>query len=266
MRSILKTYLVGLAILAQFSALIVQASDLAKEQRWADQIIDSIMVGEARWLSAKGQKFLGIYSEITTKKSFGGIIILHGIGIHPNWTDIVHPLRTRLPDHGWHTLSLQMPILANEAEYDDYAPLFAEIAPRINAGVAFLHQKGINNIIIIGHSLGSTMASYFIANNPNVGIKALVAVGVSGDLFNDNQLGYFATLAKLKLPILDIFGSHDLLAVLDTEQDKAEIAREAGNLNYLQLKVPNANHFFEGKEDQLIENIVKWLMKLPSPN
>lgn len=263
MRTTYKYCLVGFSILAQFAASIVQASDLAKEQRWADQIIDSIMVGEAQWLVAENQKFLSIYTNITTEKSFGGIIVLHGVGVHPNWTDIVHPLRTRLPDFGWHTLSLQMPVLANDAEYDEYAPLFAEIAPRIKAGIAFLNQKGINNIVIIGHSLGSTMASYYIASNPNIPIIALIAVGISGDLFNDSQLGYFTTLSKIHIPILDIFGSQDLPEVLNTQRRKAKIAKKAGNLNYKQIKVTNANHFFEGKEDPLVDNIVKWLMKLP---
>ena len=235
------------------------ASDTAKEKRWAEQIVDGLIVGEATWLQADGEKFLGIYAEHETEKPKGSAIILHGIGVHPDWPDVVQPLRTELPAHGWATLSLQMPILRNEAGYEEYAPLFDEVAPRMNAGIAFLHQQGINNIVIIGHSLGSTMAAYYLANNPDTQVQALVAVGVSGTQFDDPKKNYFASLPKLTLPILDIYGSIDLKPVLDAEKKKAQVARKAGNKHYRQIKVTGANHFFQGLEADLVRRVKSWL-------
>jgi hypothetical protein len=36
------------------------ASDTAKEQRWAEQIVDGIFDGAPKWIEADGHKFLSI--------------------------------------------------------------------------------------------------------------------------------------------------------------------------------------------------------------
>ncbi len=255
-----------LAIIFLYFVLVIfslsaQASDLAKEKRWADQTVDSIMTGDAVWLKADGQKFLGIYTEPTTDKKLGGVIVLHGLGAHPNWTDVVQPLRTRLPDTGWFTLSLQMPILDNKADYKDYKPLYSEIAPRINAGINFLKNKGVKNITIIGHSMGATMAGYYVANNKRPEIRSLVAIGATGNMFKDPKLDYIQSLKKISIPVLDLSGSDDLPGVVQTKKLKAKTAREAGNKNYYQVEIKGANHFLVGKEDELVTEVNKWLKK-----
>jgi len=255
----LKTLLiVGFSIFFSIS----YASDTAKEKRWADQIADSIMVGDPEWLKVGKTKIFSIYTESTTEKTIGGAIILHGSGVHPNWDQVVRPLRSQLPDYGWSTLSLQLPVLDNEAGYKDYIPLFNEVAPRINAGVKYLKAKGINNIVIVAHSLGSGMAGYYMSKNPDTAIRALVAVGVSGVMYKENdKVGYLAALKNIKVPVLDIFGSNDLPTVLKGEKAKAATARKAGNKNYTQVKIIGANHFFDNKDDVLVKRVRGWLAK-----
>ena len=51
-----------------------QQSDYAREKRWADEVVPSIVVGEALWLEApRTEKFLGIYAE--AKNAKGAIIL-----------------------------------------------------------------------------------------------------------------------------------------------------------------------------------------------
>ena len=250
-------FIIGLSLLFSMS----HASDTAKEKRWADQIVDSIMIGDAEWLKVGKSKILAIYAENTTEKAVGGAIILHGSGVHPNWDQIVRPLRSQLPDHGWSTLSLQLPVLSNEAEYKDYIPLFKEVAPRINAGVKFLKAKGIQNIVIVAHSLGSSMAAHYMANKPDSSIRAFVAVGVSGNMHKKDEVGYLTSLKTIKVPVLDIFGGSDLPQVLESKKSKANVARKAGNKNYRQVEIPGANHFFDNHDEVLIKRIRGWLMK-----
>lgn len=242
----------------------LQASDFAKEKRWADQIVDGIMTGEAQWLQADGHKFLSIYTASMAKKTVGGAIIIHGVGVHPNWTDLIHPLRTRLPESGWHTLSLQMPILPNEADIKEYAPLFPEIAPRINAGIAFLKAKGAKNIVIVAHSLGATMAGYYLATNKAPDIRTLVAIGSTGLTFKDPKQDYIQSLKKIHKPILDLTGADDLPEVLESAALKLETAKAAGNKNYHQIKIPDTNHFLVGKEEEMIKAVTDWLKQYGS--
>lgn len=232
-------------------------TDKGKEKRWADQIVDSIFTGEPVWLNAKGHKFLGIYTE--SDASVNGVIILHGIGVHPNWADVIHPLRTQLPESGWHTLSLQMPILANEAKEIEYKPLFPEIAPRMEAGINYLKKKGIKNIVIVAHSLGSAMGAYYMATHPQAPVKSLVAIGASGLHFKDQKLDFIQSIKKIKKPIYDISGSEDMPDVLKTKQLKAKTAKEAGNKKYQQIEIEGANHFLAGKEKELVSTVANFL-------
>lgn len=235
------------------------ASDLAKEQRWADQIVDSLITGEAEWLPVGKHKVLAIYTESDTQPALGGAIILHGVGVHPNWDQIVRPVRSQLPEYGWSTLSVQMPILPNDAKLEEYAALFDEVEPRMNAAVKFLKDKGIKNIVIVAHSLGSAMAAYYLRGNPDSSIKALVAVGATGSHFKDKDKNYLKSLTTIKVPVMDIFGAIDEPDVIETADKKVAVAREAGNKNYTQIKVEGADHFFNGKQDVLVQLINDWI-------
>lgn len=258
---LVKKIIFGLVVNLSLCLVSAQASDFAKEKRWANQIVDEIMIGDAVWLQANGRKFLGIYTESTTGKARGAVIVLHGVGVHPNWTDVVLPLRTRLPEFGWHTLSLQMPILPNSAGLEEYATLFVEIAPRINAATGFLADKGIVNIAIIGHSMGATMAGYYVANNKKTHIRSLVTIGVAGQMFKNSPHDIIQSLKKITIPVLDVSGSEDLAAVIATKKLKAKTANMAGNNRYKQVEIVGANHFLVGKEAELIKEVGNWLNK-----
>ena len=56
---------------------------------------------------------------------------MHGIGVHPDW-DLINTLRSALVDHGYTTLSVQMPVLAAEASTEDYRSTFDEAAERLS--------------------------------------------------------------------------------------------------------------------------------------
>lgn len=240
-----------------FFSSLAAASDTAKEQRWADQIVDMLIVGEAEWLEADGNKFLGIYTEDNTGEPKGGVIVIHGIGVHPNWNDVVYPLRTQLPDYGWATLSIQMPILPNDADIKEYAPLIKEAAPRIAAASRYLKEKGDEPVFIVAHSLGATMAAATLADTPALA-DGFVAIGMSTNDI-DPMLNSIAYLENIKLPMLDMYGSRDLEQVLKTADARKKAARIAENDNYRQLQIEGADHFFVGLEDELVRRVRGWL-------
>jgi len=145
------------------------ASDIAKEKRWADQVTDSLMDGEVVYLTNGEQEFLALdmppEEGINKKAAETGVIIMHGIGVHPNWAEVIQPVRIRLSEAGWHTLSIQMPVLENDAGFNDYLPLMNEVAPRINAAIHYLQKAGMKKIVLIAHSLGTYMSSYYLVES-----------------------------------------------------------------------------------------------------
>lgn len=237
---------------------IVSASDFAKEKRWADQVVDFLIEGDAEWLEVADHKVLAIYTPSATDTTNGGVIIVHGSGVHPNWAEVVQPLRTQLPANGWATLSIQMPVLNNEAEYLEYAPLFDEVAPRIDAAVKNLQAKGIKNIHIVSHSLGSAMTAYYLANVKNNPVKSFVAIGMPGPR-DDKRMDTLLALQKINIPVLDLYGENDLDYILQSSKQRKQAG--AHNKSYMQQVVPGANHFFVNKNDALIDSVSNWLKK-----
>ncbi len=247
------------AIILLFSLLFanLQASDVAKEKRWADQVVDSIMDGDALYLEADGHEFLTIYTE-AEEESDKGMIVVHGTGIHPNWDQVVQPVRVEMTTRGWNTLSIQMPILHNEAEYAEYVPLYPEVPPRLLAAEAYLKQQGMQQIVIVAHSQGATMSSYYLSRTPS-SANAFVAIGM-GATQKDSHVNSAKSLESINIPVLDLYGSEDLPGVLDTSDKRKKSA--AHNQGYRQQVIQGAGHFFDDQNEELIEAISQWLAKL----
>ena len=238
----------------------LMASDLQREKRWADQTVDAILVGVPEWLEAGDHRFLAIWTEAEGERQ-GAVILLHGVGVHPDWPDVISPLREQLPEHGWSTLSLQMPVLQAGAEISNYFPVFDEVPPRIDAGIRFLRQQGVNHIVILGHSLGSQMAAFWVAQASVPQLQGMVAVGLSGVHRDGNgdTLGY---LEKINLPVLDLYGEQDLPGIVKTADARTAAARKAGNQAYRQVEVAGAGHMFRGSEEALVQEVATWLRVL----
>ena len=237
------------------------ASDLAKEKRWADQVVDAILDGEAVWLNDGSSDFLGIYTEAGEDKG-RAVIVMHGTGIHPNWQQVIQPLRVDLTEHDWNTLAIQMPILPNEAEYHEYAPLYDEVAPRINAAIEYLNNNGSKDIVLIGHSQGAAMAAYYLSTSRQ-DVKGFVAIGMAA-FADDERMNSTKALEKIRVPVLDIYGDEDLEGILKSVGARAAAAKKAGNADYTQIEAAGSNHFFDGKESELVEAIAKWLDRSPA--
>jgi len=236
------------------------ASDLLREQRIVDEIIDGIVVGEPVWLQAGELKFLAIHAEAERADVRGGAIILHGRDANPTWVDVVQPLRSGLPAAGWETLSLQMPVAAADAPGSVSVSLIPEAFPRIAAAVDYFRQRGIVNLVLIGHSLGARMAVEYVAAEKPPEVQALVAVGLSAG--RDRNRGTLAALQNIRRPLLDIYGSRDITGVLSSASLRAAASRRAGNGGYRQVEVAGADHFFRGLDDTLVSRVRAWMARV----
>ena len=251
---------VCLALLMAFS-FGAMASDIAREKRLADQIIDAILDGEPIFLNANGHEFLAIHMESEVEKPKGAVIILHGRGYHPDWHNVAGPVRKQLPEHGWHTLSLQMPVLHKEAKYYDYEPVFAEAAPRIEAGIHYLQQQGVKNIVLLAHSCGAHMAMQWLKVNGDRDIVAYVGIGMGATDLGQPMREPFA-LDKLTVPVLDVYGADEYKAVKRMAPERWAAIKKAGNALSQQQVVSGADHYFNEKNAELIEVVAAWLDSL----
>lgn len=231
-------------------------SDTAKEARWAEQIVGSLLDGEAIWLNdGTGHEFLGIYTP-TGDASGGAVILAHGIGVHPNWPDVIYPLREALLENDITSLSIQMPILANDAEESEYADLYQEAPGRLQAAVDLLKHAGYTRIDIVGHSAGARMAEYYLARDSTDGMNSAVFIGLgSSEVWPE----CIDALARLRVPVLDLYGGKDLDTVLNTVQDRANSGQKNKSGIYRQIRVEEANHFFQGHENELKSVVIDWL-------
>jgi pimeloyl-ACP methyl ester carboxylesterase len=229
------------------------ASDLEKEQRWREEVEDSIMDGEAVDLRVDGYDVFAIYTE-AEDGSDKGMIVVHGTGIHPNWQHVVQPIRIEMIAHGWNTLSIQMPILHNEAEYEEYVPLYPEVPPRLRAAEAFLKDRGVKTLLIVAHSQGATMSSYYLSRHPS-DVKGLIAIGM-GATQKDSHVNSAESLKNIAIPVLDLFGDDDLPGVLETADRRKNSS--VHNAHYSQQVIEGANHFFDGMDHDLITAVADW--------
>lgn len=255
---VIRILLVAVLFAANTVLAAPTTSNLEREKNWAEQVVDSVVVGEPVWFNNRGHKFLALYAPPATPGK-SAVILLHGRGVHPSW-GFIDRLRSDLADAGFHTLSLQLPILASEVKFLNYAPTFPEAYERIDVGIRFLReQKGVTRVVLLGHSSGGMTAVAYSAKKPHVPLAGIVAVGLS-TLQNSPEVMQPALLLRtIRTPVLDIFGSNDLHEVVSFASTRRTAADQAGNKQYLAVKVPGADHFFTDHYNDLRRHITDWL-------
>ncbi len=237
-------------------SMATPASDLQKEARWAEQIVDALLDGEPVTLNDGRSDFLAIETESADGELRKAAVVMHGTGVHPDWPTVVQPLRVGLAESGWHTLSIQMPVLANEAEHGDYAAIYDWVPGRIDAAVRYLRDKGAGKVVLIGHSQGTTMTAYYLSRTHQP-VDGFVAVGMSAGIAG-GPMDTLAHLPRLDLPMLDLYGSEDLPEVIASAAQRRQAAPPGV---YSQIKVDGADHFFDGEEEPLLDAVNAWLDK-----
>ncbi len=220
-----------------------QPSDYAREKRLADEIVPSIVVGEAVWLEApRTEKFLGLYTE--AKHAKAAIVLAHGLGVHPDY-GLVGELRARLADAGYTTLSIQMPILAADAPPARYPVLFWEADARFAGAMSYLYRKGFRKIVLVSHSMGARMANHYISTHPRVPLAGWVSLSISS--------GEFSQLKQVKFPVYDVYAEKDFDAVTQGAEKRAAMLKRIRGSS--QTMVFSTDHFFAKKEKELVSLI-----------
>ncbi len=258
--SIWKHLITFLALMTSTSLWAAATPDYEREKRLTNEYVDALVIGAPIDLNDGKRDFMGIMSEADTDEAKGAVIILHGRGFHPAWPTVIQPLRTGLPENGWATLSLQMPVLGKEAKYYDYVPLFSEANGRIAAGLKYLREEGYKKVVVLAHSCGAHMAMSFVRENGDKDFEAYIGVGMGATDYKQPMKQPFP-IEKMTKPMLDIYGANDFPAVLRLAPERKAMMDKAGNTKSKQVVVKDADHYYEkaGNVEALSEELLKWL-------
>ena len=230
------------------SAMGQPLADAAREQRWADEIVPTLVIGDAIYLQpATGPRFLALYTVVTPAK--GAVLLTHGPGLHPDH-GVTGQLRVFLSDRGYTTLSLQMPVLPSDSEAGDaYRALRPEAAMRIQAGVDFLGKAGFDRIAIVSHAMGSAMAHEFLRTHPAPPLFAWVALSFYGS---------FGDMAEAKFPIFDLYGANDYWGIRGTSSlQRVWTLRSVPGSK--QLALAEGGYFLAGGEKAVMREVAAFL-------
>jgi len=184
-------------------------------------------------------------------KSDFALILAHGKGKHPQWK-VVEPLRHGVHEQlGFHTLSLQMPV--SDKYWSDYLYDFPKAYETLKQAIHFLKaEKGVSNIYLMGHSMGSRMASGFISKHASKPVKGLIIAGCRNN--GDAELSCIDNLERVTIPVLDIWGDDN-----GKDVDSAYEREKYISNRYTQVAIEHANHKFDDKEEEFVSAVVAWL-------
>ena len=238
-----------LAVFVLWSATAT-AQDYEREKRWAAEVVPNLVVGDAVQIPlGSARNFLGIYTEAKNPRI--SVLLVHGVGVHPDH-GVTGILRAALPEMGYATLSIQMPVQKADAAGGDYYPsVFPEAVERIRAGAGWLQAKGKNKVVLLSHSMGSWMSNVYYEQTPNSPFAAWICMGLTGG---------FGGMGNVQAPVLDLYGENDLAPVLrDDWRRRLAIASIAGSK---QAVIKDADHHYTGREKELATVIGEFLQAL----
>ena len=199
----------------------------------------------------KDPNWLYLESNSTT-----GVILCHGNGGNPDGY-VVSPLRKGIhKELGFHTLSIEMPSAGNRKRLAKFRDDFSEAYKYIKAGIDYLrHKKGVQRIYLIGHSMGSRMATSYLKEHPMVSISGFIGVGMLNN--GGAPFDCKSNLKNVSIPVLDVYGEYGNFNDADAAQDRMELISE----KYTQKVIAGGDHSLTHSEAELLEIVVDWLTK-----
>lgn len=178
-------------------------NDLAQARANAQNGEEVVILGEG------DNAFLGLSLQQRTATPQGAVLILHDQGHNPDWPVLLQQARTYLPDVGWNTLSIALPLVGG------YATDAETTLNRIALALQRLNQDGQFNLVILGYGEGA----YWGARH------------LSERLQPDQEIGYGLMMVNAKTiepDLPDLIGSLNI-AILDWVSDDAPAALHAAD-------------------------------------
>ena len=227
-------------------------------------------------LSVAGQDIDSAYHEETLGERHGVVVFFHDQGEAFESNGVVTPLRRRLIDYGWSTLTLSfdMPFNTNvmlsasleqklevgteESEsVNDEDPVESEMdlategdgaaqndlppvpnLERVEAALAMIQAKGFERVIFLGYGKGDEMAINMMKSQ-TLPVEGLILIDMPRINISDD-------FKALEIPVLEIFASQGLLGVDKAVKQRKVAMKRGAKTNYAVRRILGANHVFYG--------------------
>jgi hypothetical protein len=225
---------------------------------------------EVEILSYQDETFLALYRTAQTSAPEGCIILIHGNNEHPDWPNVISPIRMAMTENSWCTLSIEVPDSKTKEslsfinktedvnteitdESDTSLPNEEVVFGRIAASITFANEQGISSISLLGYGTGATYAlKYSTENQLNTGALILVSATMPG---TSSPFLAADSLTTSLQPVLDYYIQPNQLDKQYANARRiAMLQRQAQNPIYTQIKV-TSNSQFSIDQKQLIQRI-----------
>lgn len=250
-----------LTCLLLFLPCLSHAVAMDQEGLYAEELKQRVKTGKLEQLDAGGKKFVAIFQEQTVKKTNGAVIILHDRMQHPDWREVINPVRSYLPLYGWSTLSIQAPLLELDKPIREYEKILDPASTRIISAIQYLKSRGVKRIILLGYGMGAIMAMDYLARASQNDISSVVTISMTSKP-KIPRMDTTAVLQKLKLPVLDIVATLDRKDVIKAAELRYRIRDRFQN--FRQIRIDAADHDYAEQGDILGKRILSWLSQLYS--
>ena len=244
---------------------------------------------QVQWLQAAGARFLALYMREHSGFPQGAVLILPDEGQHPDWPGIVATLRRELPEHGWHSLSIALPLQqtprpparslpprgSSASTMQDAAPVSFEEAgtqpeedaeqvaqARIRAALEFLRQQGIFNVVVVATGSSAPRAAAYLSTTPDGGTtgpsQGLVFIDARNRLLQNADTRLPALIPQFSMPVMDVVLGYEPGARAAAERRLAA-SRRLPAAQYTQVRLPTDRG--ASTYQQLVQRVRGWLKK-----
>ncbi len=260
-----------------------------RSQAEALALQEQLPPGEQLQLKAGEESFLALWQPANASKAQGVVILLPGAGETADWPRVIGPLRNKLPNTGWHSLSLTLPdplpastsatnepapstsptadeptttepdsSANSEAKNPDESPeRHAErIMARLQAAIAFARQQNTDSIVLLGHGTGGYWAARYLSEHKDTPIKNLLLVAVELPAQFSPPLDEL--LPKLPLAIGDFY-YRDQEPARAAARQRLQASKRQPKPSYIQIAMAALPGDPATEQEQLHRRIRGWL-------
>ena len=222
-------------------------SEPPAEQSTAMHSVDSTLPEREKIsLQAGDGEHRGYYRADSSGKNYGGVLLIPDLNHNPAKQSLINSLRLTLSSNHWHTLALA----TGDAELETIQQL-------ITAGITYLNQQGVTNIVVLGEGIGAAQLLNSGAALANV--SAVILVNASNDNLEENS-ETLEKLADIKSLIMDAY-THSDYAQQQQAIERKNAAKRLGVNQLQQVTLPAAAVIDQHAENPATKRIRGWLDK-----